>query len=57
MVKNVRKYHYEYECRTNNLCYGGLLIGRYNTPSEARFAGNMANKGVFDVKKVRVYND
>lgn len=49
-------YHYEYECRTDNLCYGSLLIGRYRTASEARTAGWSAGKGCFSVRRIRVNN-
>lgn len=49
-------YHYEYECRTDNLCWGSILIGRYKTRSMANYAGYHANKGVFKVKRVRVTN-
>ena len=49
-------YHYEYECRTDNLCYGGILIGRFRSESEARSAGLNAGKGCFRVRRVRVNN-
>lgn len=49
-------FHYEYECRTDNLCWGGLLIGRFPTRQAATRAGHLANKGCFKVSKVRVYN-
>ena len=49
-------YHYEYECRTDNLCYGCILIGTYPTRNLAVSAGVNARKGCFSVRRVRVPN-
>ena len=49
------KYHYEYEVRASNLNYGGLLIGVFRSKSEAYHTGQFANRGVFTVRKIRVY--
>lgn len=51
----MNKYHYEYEARCDNLNYGGLFIGRYKTRPEAIHAARVANKGVYKVRKIRVY--
>lgn len=49
------KYHYEYEVRTCNLCWGSLFLGRFRSYAEANACGMCANKGVFNIRKVRVY--
>lgn len=50
-------YHYEYECRTDNLCWGSMLIGTYSTHDMAMCAGHNAGKGAFKVKRIRVKNN
>ena len=49
------KYHYEYEVRTNNLCWGSLKIGVFRLRSDAICAGESSNRGVYTIKKIRVY--
>lgn len=49
------KYHYEYEVRASNLNYGGFLIGVFRSKGEAYRAGQFANRGVFTIQKIRVY--
>lgn len=51
------KYHYEYEVRCDNLCWGGLFIGRARTQSHARYLGENANKGCYSIRRIRVYNE
>lgn len=50
-----RKYHYEYEVRCNNLCWGGLLIGHAKRYEDAYTMGAQSGKGAFIVRRVRVY--
>lgn len=50
------KYHYEYAVFTDNLCWGRMYLGKGRTRSEAQFIGRWANKGVFIIKKQRVYD-
>lgn len=52
----MKPYHYEYECRTNNLCYGSVRIGIFPTRSLAMSAGVNAHKGCFSVRRIRVPN-
>lgn len=52
----MNKYHYEYAAYTDNLCYGRVFLGRGRTHSEAYQIGLAANKGVFVVEKIRVYD-
>lgn len=49
-------YHYEYKVVASNLNYGGLHIGTFRSYSEARHAGETAGRGVYSIRKVRVYN-
>ena len=50
-----RKYHYEYAAYTDNLCYGRKFLGQSTSKTEANAMGRNANKGVYVVEKVRVY--
>ena len=52
----MNKYHYEYAAYTDNLCYGRIFLGRGKTHQEAAEIGQRANKGVFVVERVRVYD-
>ena len=49
-------YHYEYAAFTDNLCYGRMLLGSARTRTAANAIGQWANKGVFIIKKYRVYD-
>lgn len=49
------KYHYEFEVRTCNLNWGSLFLGRFRSYSDAYHCGQCANKGVFNIRKIRVY--
>jgi len=49
-----RKYHYEYEVYTDNLCFGRIFLGRASNKTEANMIGNSAQKGCFVVERVRV---
>lgn len=53
------KYHYEYELKTNNLCYGCLSKGLFKTYASAYNEMRiLQNKyGAMDIYKVRVYDD
>lgn len=50
-------YHYVFEIRTNNLCYGGILLKECASLSEARQQiGILQNKyGCCDIYKKRKY--
>ena len=51
------KYHYEYELRTNNLCYGNMLIIRGTRQKVLSQYGMAVNKyGCCDIYKIRVYD-
>ena len=50
------KFTYKYQIRTNNLNYGNLLLGQYNTLKEAK--NNLCkfnNYGCIDIRKIRIY--
>ena len=49
------KYHCEYEVRICNLNWGSLLLGRFRTYAEAIASVTHEKMGVFNIKKVRVY--
>ena len=51
------KYHYIYEIRTNNLCYGGRLLDRCQTLKDAQSKINSyeCRYGCCDIYKVREY--
>ena len=49
------KYHYEYEVWIYNLNWGSLLLGRVRSYAKACACVMCANLGVFNIKKVRVY--
>lgn len=52
-----RKYHYEYAAYTDNLYYGRQLICKDRSLSYVRTHAIWANKGVYVIEKVRVYDN
>ena len=53
---NMGKYHYEWFVYTDNLCYGRMFLGKDLSKTEAYRIGKNANRGVFVLKKKRVFN-
>jgi len=56
-MKSNKKYKYVYEVRTDNLCYGGKLLGVYNNKFDAYLKLHYAITlyGCCIIKKVRKY--
>lgn len=57
MGVNKMRYKYVYEVRTNNLCYGSLLLETCNNLKEAfnRKCFYEQTKGCCDIYKKRIY--
>lgn len=51
------KYHYEYAAYTDNLYYGRQLICKDRSLSYVRTQAIWANKGVYVIEKVSVYDN
>ena len=52
-----RKFHYEYEAYTDNLCYGRQLIIRDRNKSYVEHTAWNAGKGCYVIERVRVYEN
>lgn len=52
-----RKYHYEYAAYTCNLYYGRQLIVRDRSRSYVNMVAYNSGKGVYEIERVRVYED
>ena len=51
-----KNYHYEWFAYTDNLTYGRQLLGHSRSKSEAKRIAFHACKGVWTIKKQRVYD-
>lgn len=52
-----RRYHYEWAAYTDNLDYGRVLIIKHRNRDYVYLTACCAHKGVFIVRKERVYDN